>query len=140
MFDLIARTMSLQSAALQNMPTLTLDKFKLYRWFHKSKGAEKRTVERPILIEEHKQARLQHEQLIQKLTLRGRAICYLDEKSLYCFSRKKKQEHLPRAPFKQEGAERLGIRRSNSRHYPVKTMFMGFITTPQERGCQQTNS
>ncbi len=28
MFDLIARTMSLQSAALENMPTLTLDKFK----------------------------------------------------------------------------------------------------------------
>ncbi len=132
-FDLLARTMNLQSAALENMPTLTLDKFKLYRWFHKNKGKERKTVERPLLMEEHKQARLHHVQLIQTLTQQGRTIIYLDEKWFYCFLRRKKQKHLPRAPFDPEGADRMRIRRIISRRYPVKTMFMGVITTPQEQ-------
>jgi hypothetical protein len=61
-FDLIARTMNLQSAVLENMPTLTLDKFKLYRWFRKNKGKERKTVDRPLLTEEHRRARLQRAQ------------------------------------------------------------------------------
>jgi hypothetical protein len=108
-FDLIARTMNLQSAALDNMPTLTLDKLKLYRWFRKNKGKERKTVERPLLMEEQRQARLQHAQLIQTLTQQGRIIIYLDEKWFYCFLRRKKQKHLPRAPFEPEGADRMRI-------------------------------
>jgi hypothetical protein len=85
MFNLNARTMNLQSAALDNMPTLTLDKFKLYRWFHKNNGKERKPVERPLLMEEHKQARLQHTQLIQILMQQGRIIMHLDKKWFYCF-------------------------------------------------------
>jgi len=57
-FEETAAIMNLQSTGLEGLPTLTLNKLSLYWWFKKNKGAERRTVERPLLSEEHKQARL----------------------------------------------------------------------------------
>ena len=88
----LALAMNLQSAAMEDRPSLRMNKFNLLRWFKKNKGIEKRTVQRPILTNEQKIARLQHAELIQNLHHQGKTICYLDEKWLYCFSRRKKQK------------------------------------------------
>jgi hypothetical protein len=71
MYEEIARTMNLQSAGLQDLPTLTMDKFKLLRWFKKNKGVERKTVQRLLLTPEHKQARLEHTRQIQDLHREG---------------------------------------------------------------------
>jgi hypothetical protein len=88
----LALAMNLQSAAMEDRPSLRMNKFNLLRWFKKNKGIEKRTVQRPILTNEQKIARLQHAELIQNLDQQGKTICYLDEKWFYCFSRRKKQK------------------------------------------------
>jgi hypothetical protein len=74
------------------------------------------------LINEHKIARLCHAELIQNLLCQGKTICYLNEKWFYCFSRRKKQKYLPKAPFEEEGLERVRVRRAVSRSHPVKTL------------------
>ncbi len=129
-FKELASAMNLQSATMEDRPSLRMNKFNLLRWFKKNKGIEKRTVHRPILTNEHKIARLQHAELIQNLHRQGKTICYLDEKWFYCFSRRKKQKYLPRAAFEEEGADRMRIRRVVSRSHPAKTMFMGVLTSP----------
>ncbi len=88
-FQELALVMNLQSAVVEDRPLLRLNKFNLLRWFKKNKGIEKRMVQRPILMNEHKIARLQHAELIQNLHHQGKTICYLDEKWFYCFSRRK---------------------------------------------------
>jgi hypothetical protein len=85
-------------------------------------------VFRPILTEAHKVSRLQHAEQIHTLMGQGAAICYLDEKWFYLFSRRKKSKHLPRAEFEAEGADRIRVRRVLSQSHPVKTMVMGVIT------------
>jgi hypothetical protein len=122
--------MNIQSATFEHLPTITLNKFSLYRWFKKNKGKEKRVKEKPLLTEEHKIQRLQHCERILTLREQGAIVCYLDEKWFYIFSRRKKSKHLPRADFEEEGADRLRVRRVISRSHPVKTMFMGVLTSP----------
>jgi hypothetical protein len=124
--------MNLQSATIEHLPTINLNKFSLYRWFKKNKGKEKRVKEKPLLTEEHKASRLEHANRIRTLHEQGAIICYLDEKWFYHFSRRKKSKHLPRAEFEEEGADRMRVRRVISRRHPVKTMFMGVITQPQQ--------
>ncbi len=75
-------------------------------------------------------ARLHHADLIQNLHRQGKTICYLDEKWFYCFSRRKTQKYLPRAAFEEEGVDRMRVRRVASRSHPLKTMFMGVLTSP----------
>jgi hypothetical protein len=66
---------------------MDLKKWSLLRWFKKNKGKEKRAVFRPLLTEEHKASQIQHAQWILTLIAQGAAICYLDEKWFYLFSR-----------------------------------------------------
>ncbi len=44
-----------------------MNKFNLLRWFKKNNGIDKGTAQRPILMNEHKIARLHHAELIQNL-------------------------------------------------------------------------
>ncbi len=86
-FEELAMAMNANSAARANLPTLTLDKFTLYRWFKKNRGKEKRMKERPLLTEEHKRARLELAERLLTLIEEGAFICYLDEKLFYLFMR-----------------------------------------------------
>jgi exonuclease V gamma subunit len=43
------------------------------------------------------------------LIAQGAAICYLDKKWFYLFSRQKKSKHLPRAEFEAEWADRIRV-------------------------------
>ncbi len=131
-YEEIATTMNLQSAGLQDLPTLTLIKFTLLRWFKKNKEVERRTVQRPLLTQERKQARLEHVRQMQDLHCERRHIFYLDEKWFYLFSKRKKSKYLPRAVFEAEGVGRVRSRRVISRQHPIKTMIMGVITQPNE--------
>jgi hypothetical protein len=42
------------------------------------------------------------------------------------------QVPIPRAVFEAEGVDRVRSRRVISRQHPIKTMFMGVITQPNE--------
>ncbi len=129
-FGEITQAMNQQSTTYEHLPTINLNKFSLYRWFKKNKGKEKRVKEKPLLTEEHKIRRLQHSERMLILRDQGAIVCYLDEKWFYIFSCRKKSKHLPRADFEGEGADRLRIRRVISRSHPIKTMFMGVLTSP----------
>ena len=120
--------------------TMNLNKWSLLRWFKKNKGKEKRAVFRPLLTEEHKARQIQLEQWILTLIAQGAAICYLDEKWFYLFSRQKKSKHFPRAEFEAEGADRIRVRRIISRGHPVKTMLMGVITQPNSENSERNFS
>jgi len=128
-FTEIASQMNLLSA-VDERPTMNLNKWSLLRWFKTKKGKEKRTVFRPLLTPQHKINRVQHAHRIRTLMDQGAAICYLDEKWFYLVSRRKTSKYLPRAEFEAEGADRIRVRRVISRSYPVKTMFMGVIAQP----------
>jgi len=101
-FAELAAQMNLLSA-VDKRPIMNLNKWSLLRWFKKNKGKEKRAVFRPLLTEEHKANRIQHQ---------------------------KKTKHLPQAEFKAEATDRIRVRRVISRSHPVKTMFMGVINQP----------
>ncbi len=85
---------------------------------------------RPLLTEEHKQARIQYINEIRTLTDQGATIGFEDEAWKYLWSRRKKMKHLPRAPFEEQGADRVQVRRVISRNNPIKTMFMGVVFPP----------
>jgi hypothetical protein len=48
-FEETAAIMNLQPTGLEGLPTLTLNKLSLYRWFKKNKGIKRRTVRQPLL-------------------------------------------------------------------------------------------
>jgi hypothetical protein len=52
---------------------------------------------------------------------------YEDEKWAYEESKRKYLRHLPCADFKQQGVDRLQVRREISRQHPIKVMFMGVV-------------
>jgi len=117
-FTEIASQMNLLSA-VDERPTMNLNKWSLLRWFKTKKGKGKRTVFRPLLTPQHKINRVQHAHRIRTLMDQGAAICYLDEKWFYLVSRRKTSKYLPRAEFEAEGADRIRVRRVISRSYPL---------------------
>ena len=112
------------------LPVLRLNKFSLRRWFLKCKGTFRRTVVRPLLTEEHLQARVEYCDRVLGLIEQNKVIVYLDEKWFYITSRRKKSKHLPLGPFEPAGSDRIQPSRVIHRQHPVKTMFMGVITKP----------
>ncbi len=59
MFSEVASQMNLLST-VDEWPTMNLNEWTLLRWFKKNKGKERHAVFRPLLTEEHKQARLRY--------------------------------------------------------------------------------
>jgi hypothetical protein len=78
----------------------------------------------------HKRARIQYTNEIHTLNQRGATIGFGDEAWKYLWSRRKKMKYLPRAPFEEQGVDRVQVRRVISRSYPVKVMFMGVVLPP----------
>jgi hypothetical protein len=79
--------------------TMNLNKWSFLCWFKKNKGKERCAVFRPLLMYEHKRARLQYINKIHTLTNQGATIGFEDEVWKYLWSRRKKMKFLPRAPF-----------------------------------------
>ncbi len=82
------------------------------------------------MTEEHKQARLRYVNEVRTLKDQGATIGFEDQAWKYLWSRRKKMKHLPRAPFEEQGADRVQVRRVISRSNPIKTMFMGVVFPP----------
>jgi len=105
-FDEIANLMNTQSAAMGNgTPVLTLNEYNLGKWFKKSKGILRRTVVRPLLTEEHLQARVEYCHRVLGLIEQDKVIIYLDEKWFYIMSRRKKSKYLPLGPLEPAGSD-----------------------------------
>jgi hypothetical protein len=108
--------MNLLSTVDDALPTINLDKWNLLRWFKKNKGKAKQPVFRPLLTNEHKQARLTFIDEMQELLQQGTIIGYLDEAWKYLWSLRMKMKHLLRVEFEEEGADRIQVRRVKPEH------------------------
>jgi len=131
-FPELAESMNLKSATEEGYPTLRLNQWSLSRWFKTQGGREKKNCEKPYLSAQQKVARVEFANVVLTMIAEGKIICYLDEKWMYLNSRRKLLKFLPRAMFEADGVERLQIRKVISRRHPIKVMFMGVVTMPDE--------
>jgi hypothetical protein len=107
-FAKFATQMNLLSA-VDERPTMNLNKWSLLRWFKKNKGKGKWAVVRPLVKEEHKASRIQHAQWILTLIAQGAAICYLDKMWYYLFSRQKSRSTYHKLSLKQKRQTESGL-------------------------------
>jgi hypothetical protein len=91
---------------VNEQPIMSLNKWSLLWWFKGHKGKERLAIFRPLLIHEHKQARMQYINKIHTFNQHGATISFRDEAWKYLWSRKKKMKYLPRAPFEEQGVDR----------------------------------
>jgi hypothetical protein len=59
-------------------------------------------------------------------------VAWLDEKWFYTTNRRRQLKHLPKAPWEEEGVDRLVRPRIVSRRHPVKVMYLGVVARPRE--------
>ena len=59
-------------------------------------------------------------------------VAWLDEKWFYTTNRRRRLKHLPKAPWEEEGIDRLVRPRIVSRRHPVKVMYLGVVARPRE--------
>jgi hypothetical protein len=126
--------MNLKSgAAGETRATLNLSGQQLRRWFKAMGGEEKAPTAKPIVTDELKTTRLawsnEHWDVLTDPT---KPVAFLDEKWFYTTNRRRKIKHLPRAPWEEEGIDKISRPRVVSRRHPIKVMYMGIVARPRE--------
>jgi hypothetical protein len=128
-FSEVASQMNLHST-VDPHPTISLNKWSLFRWFKKNKGKEQQAKFRPLATADHKQARIQYINKIHTLQQEGKVVGYLDEAWNCLWSRREKNETPTKSCFEEEEIHRVCVRRVILQTNPVKTMFMGVSSPP----------
>ena len=118
---------------VEDRPTILVSRKQVATRFKIYKGKERIPVEKLILTDYQKKNRCNwfHGHW-EKLNDPYSPVSFLDEKWFYTTNRQRKMKELPRGPTEKNAPDALRKPIIRNRGYPVKLMYLGVVTCPQD--------